>query len=664
MTLSIAQILPSLTALGLFAYWGIGAAAALEAFVLTGIFLPGTLVVEAGGFLAERGVLDVFDLMWFVAIGSMLGGEATFWAGRHLRAGLKGRWAVEKMPAYARAERLFARRGGFALVLGRFAGPVAALVPFAAAIAGMDARRFRLWNVASGIPYAVAHVGLGYALGRGLTHLSPVLTRNALFALGLVVVTFAIWSGLKRLDRGLGPVLQMLGGLLDRIALHPQAQDFGARHPKTARFIAARLDRSHFAGLPASFLALGGVGLLALGSDLARDFVMAEPIVQIDARLAQLMHLFWTPGLIALFTHITALGDKGVGLALLALVALWVLLSRRPALFWGFLVAGLTDLTAVSIAKHAFGRPRSSLGYFVEGSGSFPSGHAAFSVAFFGMLFYILWRLKWLGPMTAAFLAAMTAFLIGLSRLYLVEHYLSDVLAGWILGALCLLAGIAVAEWRESAAPPASYHLPRPQLLFAALISLGLLGYAGTRVASYAKPLKARPEPTAVVMLDAPALQLGTSALPLQAETLTGNDQLPLSLAVLSPSSDALRQALEAQGWTLATKASPQSLAQAFWGDLKDQGAADAALAPLFWQTRANVFALSAPPAEEPADTPRLRLWQTHFADASGRRLWLAALTRDDGLYLDHARPAPDVAAQLAKVMEAAPAALPVITLP
>ena len=105
LSLALAQILPSLTALGVLAYWGIGAAAALEAFVLTGVFLPGTLVVEAGGFLAERGVLDVFDLIWFVAIGSILGGEATFWAGHHLRRGLKGRWSVESLPAYAKAER-------------------------------------------------------------------------------------------------------------------------------------------------------------------------------------------------------------------------------------------------------------------------------------------------------------------------------------------------------------------------------------------------------------------------------------------------------------------------------------------------------------------------------------------------------------------------------
>lgn len=664
LSLALAQILPSLTALGVLAYWGIGAAAALEAFVLTGVFLPGTLVVEAGGFLAERGVLDVFDLIWFVAIGSILGGEATFWAGHHLRRGLKGRWSVESLPAYAKAERLFLRRGGFALVLGRFAGPVAALVPFAAALAGMEARRFRLWNIASGLPYAAAHVGFGYALGRGLTHLSPVLTREALFALVLAGAALALWWGLRRLDRGLGPVLAMLGGLLDRIALHPQAQDFGARHPRTARAIAARLDRSRFAGLPASLLALGFAYALALWVGLALDFTAAEPIVQIDARLAQLMHLFWTPGLIAAFTRITALGDARLVAALLALAVLWLALARRPALILGLLTALGLDLLTVALSKAAFARPRSGLGYFTETSGSFPSGHAGLSVAFFGMLFFIGWRMHRLGPVTAAFLAALTALMIGLSRLYLVEHYLSDVLAGWVLGALCLLAGVAVAQWRESVAPPAPVALARPQMLLAAALSLGLVGYAGARMAAYHPPLNARPAPDALRVLTAPAAALAAGRVLLQAETLTGNDRFAISLAVLSPTAETLLSALAAQGWTPAPAASVQGLAQSFWSDLKDQGRADAALAPLFWQTRANDLALSAAPTPEPADTPRLRLWRTRFTDAQGRALWLGALTRDDGLDLEQARAAPELAAGLAATLGAASGPFPLVTLP
>ncbi len=147
---TLGQILPSLEALGIWSYWIIGLAAMLEAFFATGVFIPGTLVVDAGGILVQHGALDFFDLAWFVAIGSILGGEIGYWAGIWARRGMNTRWKPENSPSYQRAERLFRRHGGLALVLGRFSGPVAGLVPFAAAVSGMERRRFVIWNIVSG----------------------------------------------------------------------------------------------------------------------------------------------------------------------------------------------------------------------------------------------------------------------------------------------------------------------------------------------------------------------------------------------------------------------------------------------------------------------------------------------------------------------------------
>lgn len=173
----------------------------------------------------------------------------------------------------------------------------------------METRRFRLWNIASGLPYAIGHVGFGYVLGLGVTQLPPVLMREALVGLALGAAALGLWWSLRRLDRALPVVLEMLGGLMDRIAGMPRADAFGTRHPRLARLIASRMDRSHFLGLPATLLGIGFVYLLGLGAGIAFDFAHSAPIVQIDARLAQLMHALWTPGLVAGFTVFTALGD-------------------------------------------------------------------------------------------------------------------------------------------------------------------------------------------------------------------------------------------------------------------------------------------------------------------------------------------------------------------
>ncbi|WP_417809646.1 phosphatase PAP2 family protein [Thioclava sp.] len=646
---SIHQILPSLAALGILGYWIIGAAAALEAFLLTGIFVPGTLIVDAGGVMVQQGLLDFFDLAWFVAIGSILGGEASFWLGHRARRGMLGRWNVEAMPAFARAQRLFTKRGGFALVLGRFLGPVAAFVPFAAAIAGMETRRFRIWNIVSGFPYALAHLAIGYGLGSGLSRFSPVMTRAALFVAVLAVLAALLWWTLRQLDRALPYLLAMAGGVMDDIARHPRIDSWGARHPRVAKFLTRRLDRPHFLGLPATVLGVAFAYLAVLWLGLAFDFVRAEPIVQIDARLAQLMHLFWTPALIQVFTWFTALGDTRLVAAVLALAVLWLALLRRPGLLVGLLVALGTDLISVIILKTAFGRPRSALGYFAETTGSFPSGHATLSVAFYGMLFYLLWRLGRMGAVMAAFLATLVAGLIGLSRLYLVEHYLSDVLAGWMLGGLCLISGIAVAEWmmRGRAAPQG--QPPNWQKITALLVSLVLVGYAGLRVNDYSKALNPSPALGGNVQISSTSGLFGDHALPATAETLSGERKFAINIAFWAKDSAQLRSALQTQGWTPSAAPSLGGLVKTAIGDLRDRARAGDALAPLFWNTLPNDLAFSLNGNTTERDQPRLRLWSTRFTRPDGTRLWLGTLTRDNGVDLEEGTAAPELASALAK---------------
>ena len=191
---SFDQIIPSLQALGILSYWLIGLGSALEAFFLTGVVVPGTLIVDAGGILVQRGLLDFFDLAWFVAIGSIIGSEASYWTGRLAKNRLPGRHRIERSAAFIRATALFEKRGGAALVVGRFLGPVAGLVPLAAAMAGMERRRFVIWNVLGSIPYALLHVAIGYFMGDVLGRIGGSLTRVALLGVVVLLLLIILWG--------------------------------------------------------------------------------------------------------------------------------------------------------------------------------------------------------------------------------------------------------------------------------------------------------------------------------------------------------------------------------------------------------------------------------------------------------------------------------------
>jgi membrane-associated phospholipid phosphatase len=91
-----------------------------------------------------------------------------------------------------------------------------------------------------------------------------------------------------------------------------------------------------------------------------------------------------------------------------------------------------------SVLKIFFHQPRpywvdpSVKAYSAEPSFGLPSGHATFSTVVWGSL-AVSFKKKWLWV-----LAFILPILIGLSRVYLGVHFLSDVIAGWLLGILIL----------------------------------------------------------------------------------------------------------------------------------------------------------------------------------------------------------------------------------
>lgn len=98
--------------------------------------------------------------------------------------------------------------------------------------------------------------------------------------------------------------------------------------------------------------------------------------------------------------------------------------------------------------KLAIGRPRpldTLVDVFVPVHGnSFPSGHVMFYTVFFGFLFFLAWSRAPRSPLRWAALAicAGLVVLIGPSRIILGAHWLSDVIAAYLLGLVLLAFGI------------------------------------------------------------------------------------------------------------------------------------------------------------------------------------------------------------------------------
>jgi membrane-associated phospholipid phosphatase len=182
-------------------------------------------------------------------------------------------------------------------------------------------------------------------------------------------------------------------------------------------------------------------------SCLASRYVQAMSVVLFLPTTALLVdqHVHtWSPSwkMVPLDLFIGAVNPIGYGVTLLVVcLALFGLgwFAERPRLHeaawfasWTFVIAGLFEFAL----KHLVGRPRPDATAVMSmlpvgpslspGFDSFPSGHATSVFAVACAFAYFYPRLRW--PLY------LLALCISLGRLYLDRHYVSDVLAGALIG--------------------------------------------------------------------------------------------------------------------------------------------------------------------------------------------------------------------------------------
>lgn len=190
------------------------------------------------------------------------------------------------------------------------------------------------------------------------------------------------------------------------------------------------------------YLTIGAGILLAIMLMLA--LFTSHRLDHTDEAFSQWVFTWRQPVLDTFFATVTDLaGAFGIiVLSTIIVLTLAFYFHQRTLAFWYALMMLVSNLLVNPLLKNVFQRERPALSVrLVEaGSYSFPSGHSLGAVTAFGGLMLILAYLyrnkNWRTPTNIGLLLLIG--LIGFSRIYLGVHYLSDVLAGFALGAFCL----------------------------------------------------------------------------------------------------------------------------------------------------------------------------------------------------------------------------------
>jgi membrane protein DedA with SNARE-associated domain/membrane-associated phospholipid phosphatase len=428
--------------LGAWTYLLVGALAFLETGAFVGLIAPGEFTVMLGGAVAGQGDISLPLILAITWLCAFAGDSVSFMLGARLGRGFLVRHGQRLRITDERLEQVedyFSRYGGRTILIGRFIGLVRALAPFIAGSSRMPYRNFAPFSILGTGLWSTALIMVGYFAAQSLDTVTRIVGKG-LFVFAIVVgvvVALALAFRFLRDPENRG---RLAAGMERRRALRPVLALARRLRPQLA-FLWRRLTPGGL-GLELTTLLAGlSVGLFVVIAYWA--VVSGDPgPTPGDQTALDVVNDLSAPWLDHAAKGLTHLGSGWVVFPIATLAAIALAAWRRWTEFWVLVVGMTLTIALVHGIKAWTDRPRPP-DPLVSASGSaFPSAHAAYSTLYVWLAVTVALRLIPGITRRSLVIAAgvVLALLIGLTRVYLRVHWLSDVTTGWALGLSCFSA--------------------------------------------------------------------------------------------------------------------------------------------------------------------------------------------------------------------------------
>lgn len=380
----------------------IGILSLLESLAFVGILVPGIAILATLSWFAGQQALSLPLILLSGFSGAVIGDWLSYLLGRYASHWISDLAIIQRHPNWlTEGQTFFTRYGGRSIFLGRFVGPIRAVIPFIAGSCAMPPQRFLTFNLLSAACWAPVSLLPAYWLGQQAEELQMSWNIWLQLIALLLFIAVLFQAAHHQLEPG-----NWLYRYLHPFASHPHKQ------------LRSRLFT--FSVLIVLLICFGVRIIYGLPPWEHDSFQRMQSLPE---HLLPAITLSTLPG-DGLFLVLGSLSTA---------LLLWLYRHRLAALCFIAIVAATMAIN--TLLKLLFDWPRPTLGQQLYESASFPSGHSAGAAALLAgwailMAHHCESRVK-----RRIYLGAFALITpVALSRVLLGVHWPLDVAAGCTVG--------------------------------------------------------------------------------------------------------------------------------------------------------------------------------------------------------------------------------------
>jgi membrane protein DedA with SNARE-associated domain/membrane-associated phospholipid phosphatase len=402
-----------------------------ESLVIIGTIIPGSVTMTAIGVLVGTKIIPLWLTLFWAIVGAFAGDLIGYGIGIYYKERLRNMWPFKKYPYWLlTSESFFKKHGGKSILIGRFIGPARSFIPMIAGLLQMPWQKFIIAAIPSATLWAIAYMLPGILLGLFTLELPPGIATKFIIFLLLIIIGVSLFAWL----------LKYIFKKSRKLSHHTLINSWNwLRSHEKYHWLTKTIENSqHPDNYHQLALVVRATIFLVSFVIVLIQVLLQGWLTQFNQPLLELLRSLRNDQIDKIMLGITFLGDWHVVLIASVIILMWLIWQRNWHITFHWLIL-IIIFVVPFLLKYLIFIPRPGGLLNIPAGSSFPSGHTFLGICYFGFLATLIathLNKRWKPPIY--YFVTFLVLFIGLSRLYLGVHWLTDVLGSLLLGLFCV----------------------------------------------------------------------------------------------------------------------------------------------------------------------------------------------------------------------------------